>query len=383
MYSYWRRITIDNAKVGEDDADFAFLFNSTLADLATVGNGGRVENTDASGGASGALTVPADLVFAAQADGSGKYDFEVEKYDAATGELIAWVQSGVSSATDTVLYLIYGDKEVTTTQENVPGTWDTNFKGLWHLAETSGAHHDSTSEGNDSTAMSVATQGSAVGKVDGADEFDGDADYIGLGDIDSGLFDGVNDLLTIEAWINGDSLTGNHTIISKFDFLPSSHRTTFWFYIDDGELLVRVYKTDDPTQGIDFVTDTASLGAGALHHVVVAIDLGNTNSEMEFYANGQSEAATRTVGGTPPTVFGENTAPVEIGALHNHSVLAPHCVSFDGVIDEVRLSKSVRSANYTTTCYNNQNSPATFYGVSEPDRVRPVDTTSLPNLMIA
>jgi hypothetical protein len=36
---------------------------------------------------------------------------------------------------------------------------------------------------------------------------------------------------------------------------------------------------------------------------------------------------------------------------------------FNGVIDEVRASNSVRSANWIATEYTNQNSPSTFYSI--------------------
>ncbi len=77
-YQYYREITIDHTKVPGDLIDFPFPFNTTDADLKTVANGGKMENA-ASGGASGSVTVPADLVFSPNQDGSDPYDFEVEK----------------------------------------------------------------------------------------------------------------------------------------------------------------------------------------------------------------------------------------------------------------------------------------------------------------
>ena len=100
-YTYYREITIDPNNVPGDLTDFPFLFNTSHADLKTVANGGKIENT-ASGGASGSLTIPADLVFSPSQDGSDPYDFEVEKYDPATGELIAHVRiPSLSSSADT------------------------------------------------------------------------------------------------------------------------------------------------------------------------------------------------------------------------------------------------------------------------------------------
>ena len=66
-----------------------------------------------------------------------KLKWEVEKYDGTTGNLIAWVKiPSVSSSTDTVFYLMYGDSAINTNQSDPPNTWDSNFKGVWHMGET-------------------------------------------------------------------------------------------------------------------------------------------------------------------------------------------------------------------------------------------------------
>src|SRR5690606_13283911 len=42
---------------------------------------------------------------------------------------------------------------------------------------------------------------------------------------------------------------------------------------------------------------------------------------------------------------------------------------FNGIMDEVRLSNVIRSADWIATEYNNQNSPGTFYTVSSAPKV--------------
>ena len=49
---------------------------------------------------------------------------------------------------------------------------------------------------------------------------------------------------------------------------------------------------------------------------------------------------------------------------------------FDGTIDEVRVSNSIRSAGWVLTEYNNQNSPSTFYSVSSESGLAPVELES-------
>ena len=68
--------------------------------------------------------------------GVTKLKWQVEKYDGTTGNLIAWVKiPSVSSSSDTVFYLFYGDSSINTDQSDPPNTWDANFKGVWSSEE--------------------------------------------------------------------------------------------------------------------------------------------------------------------------------------------------------------------------------------------------------
>ena len=97
-YSHYASVTIQNGKVADDHANFTIPVYGTFdgtggeADLRTTANGGNIQNTDAAGGANGATTVPADFVFSPNTNGSSPYNFEIEKYNATTGEIVAWVE---------------------------------------------------------------------------------------------------------------------------------------------------------------------------------------------------------------------------------------------------------------------------------------------------
>ena len=142
-YSKYASITIDNTKVSgsSDLTNFPVLISGTYdgtggePDIRTSANGGDVENT-ASGGASGSYTIPADLVFSPNTDGSSPYDFEIEKYDASTGEIIAWVEiPTLDYDDDTVLYMVYGDSGVTTSQEDVAAITEIDKEKIKYIAK--------------------------------------------------------------------------------------------------------------------------------------------------------------------------------------------------------------------------------------------------------
>jgi hypothetical protein len=85
------------------------------------------------------------------------------------------------------------------------------------------------------------------------------------------------------------------------------------------------------------------------YHVVGTYD----GTNMLLYINGEVQTDTNTTTG-----IYDNSEPVTIGRFDNNN---NYCL--DGAIDEVRISNMARSGDWITTCYNNQNSPSTFYDV--------------------
>jgi len=320
-YGYYKQITIDHSRVAGDLTNYPLLFSVTDANLKTVANGGHIQHT-ASGGASGSLTVPADLVFSPNADGSSKYDFEVEKYDATTGELVAHVRiPSVSSSSDTTFYLVYGNSSLTTSQENVAGTWDANFIGVFHLGEGAGSPAYN-SVGGSGTYVSLPTQ--ATGKIGFGQQLDGTNDYI-----NSGIAQTAN--YTFEAWVRPDVTTGQKIFGSytggnyvQVPFYPNGYVTTF-------------------VSG--YISGSVAISAGVWSYCVGT----KSGSSIVTYVNTSSN--TGSTANSPGNSF------IQIGARGDNGD------KYDGTLDEVRISNTARTANYITTCYNNQSSPSTFYSV--------------------
>ena len=118
-------MTIDHTKVPSTQSNFTVLVSLTDPALKTVANGGHVANANGY-----------DIGFYADSGGTTKLKWQVEKYDGTTGNLIAWVKiPSVSSSTDTVFYLMYGDSSINTDQSDPPNTWDSNFKAVWHMGD--------------------------------------------------------------------------------------------------------------------------------------------------------------------------------------------------------------------------------------------------------
>jgi hypothetical protein len=129
-------------------------------------------------------------------DGITKLPREIEKWDSSTGTLVAWVKVPfLSSYAPTIIYLYYGNPNASET--NSYNVWDSNFKGVWHLKETSGTHYDSSSNGNNGTPYNGVVQGTTA-KIAGGDSFDGSDDYIEIPHSDSLNISGA---VSMEAWV--------------------------------------------------------------------------------------------------------------------------------------------------------------------------------------
>lgn len=106
---------------------------------------------------------------------------------------------------------MYYANESASDGQDVQNTWDSNYKGIWHLHETSGEHFDSSFNNN-----TGAPQNSPVmdyeGKIDGADDLDGSNDYINCGNDDSLE---LSDDFSISAWINPASSQAIKGILAK------------------------------------------------------------------------------------------------------------------------------------------------------------------------
>jgi hypothetical protein len=325
-------ITIDHARVSGSAglSDFPLLFSVTDANLRYTANGGSAGKVDGS-----------DILFTA-ADGVSKLHHEVEFYDPVTGALTAWVRvPSLSSTVDTRLYVYYGNASAAS-QQNGAGVWDSQFRGVWHLSSGVGtAIPDSTAHANHGAKPSAAAPAAASGKIGGAQNFDGVADVITVPDSNS--LDLASDL-TISAWIKADAWANDYgdAILNKEgnyglrsgDSAASQFDLLWW----PGSGAIRIVRATPPS-------------AGVWHHVVAQV---SANDAHRLYVDGVLVASSPS-----------NWYPNPRNFSYNLTIGGSFDPSFDGSLDEVRLSSSVRSQDWIVTEFRNQNSPDTFYSVGE------------------
>jgi Concanavalin A-like lectin/glucanases superfamily/Domain of unknown function (DUF2341) len=332
-------MTIDHTKVPSTQSNFTVLVSVTDPALKTVANGGHVANANGY-----------DIGFYADSGGTTKLKWEIEKYDGTTGSLIAWVKiPSVSSSTDTVFYLMYGDSSINTNQSDPPNTWDSNFKAVWHMGNGSTLSlNDSTSNGRN--LANVGATGATSGKISGgAGPFNGTSQCLKTV---SAINLGTNKV-TLSAWVNITGYTNsNFAALAQF-------ASTNWYFNNNS---FSSTPNEAGTWGV-WAAGNGGLHNGGkftrpsagVHHVVFTYDttLGAALN-VKAYVDGAAQTITQS--------FSDNTASANFGNYILHLMAQSDETVFwpATYLDEVRLSSSVRSAAWITTEYNNQSSPGTF-----------------------
>lgn len=302
---YRKEIVISHSQVPADQTGFPVLATTTDSDLAAR-----------------ARPDGYDILFT-DSSGTTTLDFQREYYASSTGQFIAWVQADISSTTDTVLYMYYGNSNNTADYSTSTGVWDSGYRGVWHLGETvvdessqTGAHLDSTSNGLNADQYG---NNEITAKAYRGQEFDGINDYIDIGNTGSN----VN---TVSFWIKAGNLTdevmdfdgGGHTI-----FLSSGKASTTGFL--------------NPTIYIDGAATTT------------------IDTNWHYL--------------TVTTATGFSASNLRIGRIGSGY--------FSGLMDELRISNAARSADWIRTEYDNQKSVAAFLALNSQESVNSMYQTLL------
>jgi len=244
------------------------------------------------------------------------------------------------AASDTVIYIHYGNSIVTTPTENPTGVWDASYAAVWHEHDD---FLDSTSNNNDGTNFGSAN---ATGQVADGQSFDGTDDYIFVG---SGA--SIDDVFagggTAEAWINpaGWGESGYGRVFNK------GHDGGWSFFVDDTDGNDSLSFLHGTSLGRGhWITDDFTINLSAWQHVAVTYDKGSTANDPTLYIDGVSVNVTE---------FNTPTGTLDSDAVRNMLIGNRPATdrTFDGILDELRVSDTARSACWIDANYDNQNDP--------------------------
>lgn len=287
--------------------------------------------------------------------GQTKLNHEIENYTSGTGELEAWIKvPTLSSTTDTVLYIYYGNPAATN-QQNATAVWDSNYLAVYHLGQVPTASIlDSTTLANNGTTHNLVSGDSIAGQIDGALNFNTNK-YIDVGT--GGTVKGSTQY-TVSAWFNVTAFTAANKmqIYSECTNVSGTTRVNFGLTATNPGQITLNGRDLDANGLTTFITNSTTLSTATWYYASAVYDSTSTTNNMHLMLNGTDQTASLSKNTISNTTPGGAT---EIGG---------HCAeggspteNWNGKIDELRVSNTARSGGWNQTEYNNMNSPSTFY----------------------
>ncbi|MEO8706847.1 MAG: LamG-like jellyroll fold domain-containing protein [Kofleriaceae bacterium] len=326
-----KQLSIDDTKV--TGAQTAFPVWIVVADAAGLG--------------ARALADGSDLYFTLP-DGT-PLEWERVAWDQPSGHLEAWVRLDLADTTRTDFELRYGDPGPAHAP-NAAQVWTNGFAAVWHLDQLAATTPDAAGE-RAGTAVGINTANKVPGTLAGGVEFAGANQEITFANPITG--GGAH---TFSAWVKvAAPANGFSSILTLGNPMGNQAR---WWHTNFPDVSLGFFGGDWTTSGVNID------GAGpTLMHWV--FDPGTDRSQL--FRNGQL-VGTSPVHGNAKNTQGATghiaNAPLPFGPGGN----APNPLA--GVLDEVRIATTVRTAGWIATEHANQSSPATFYTVG-PDQAAP------------
>jgi hypothetical protein len=317
------------------------LFSLTDPSLQATSFGGSVGKPDGT-----------DILFTAS-DGVTKLNHEIESYNAATGQLAAWVNlPALSGTADTVIYVYFGNAAASD-QQNKAGVWDSNFAGVWHMSDNAASTTvaDSTQNSGTATAHASTNSRTATGQIGGALIFDGVSDYVTAPKA-TAIDIPNNTPVTTEAWVNVSAFTSPSQVLGYILGKGYNNGAEAYFLRiqnDSSGLSLKAGMVNSSTFAASW--PISSWNPGEWHHVVSSWDGSGWNIFFDGVLKAQFATGNGPLKlGLPLTMGGESIGGVIAGLLA--------CS-----LDEVRISTTARSSSWIATEYNNQRYPTKFYTV--------------------
>jgi len=335
-WAYRKKITIHSFQVAANLSDFPVLVSyASESDLANDAQ----NNGD-------------DILFTA-ADETTKLSHEIEKFNGATGELVAWVKiPSLSSTTNTEIYMYYGNPG-TSNQENAADVWSNGYEAVYHVHDDfqdSTGNHNATNNGSQDITGKIA---------DGQD-------FIPVDEIQAGSWGVSGSDITIQSWVNPDDFDQDDPrVVSKAQNAQTGEQDhVFMLGLGgSGERYVRgriKTGTSDSSGTSTITASTDPLTTTTWQLIALSYD----GSNMRLFKNGAQVTSTSKTGN-----LRQNAWAISIG--NNPGKNDTGSYSWDGKLDETRISSVARSEDWLTTEYNNQNSPASFYTTGSEEAAPP------------
>jgi len=279
-------------------------------------------------------------------DGETECYVEIGKWDDANEVAWLWVKvPSVASGADTVLYLYYDSSHADNTARVgdpsdavVHNVWDSDFEFVSHMRDDPDTSHirDSTGNANDGTKAAAGDPTvTTSGKINDAQDFDGTGDYITLG---SHISLADETLWTLSFWAKS-----NDTGTALKAVLGDSVSDKFWVILRQGNY-VYLESAAGTVLTIPEISDFSEW-----HHFVFTIPGLNL---VDTYIDGSFLVQ---------DAWGD--CSLECDYIGRTSASASY--DWNGLIDEVRISSSARSAAWIKASHESEIDDLLDFGSEE------------------
>jgi predicted glutamine amidotransferase len=242
-------------------------------------------------------------------------------------------------------------------------------------------HFDSTANNNDGTAYNGVVI-SAEGKINGGDLFDGVNDYVSVNDSSTLDGDGNWAQLSIELWVKTDVATPSGQRILRKGPSSGSDLNSYQVGFQSasmpvpGALYFDVWHGGAVTTYYEVDARSNLLTAGTWYHVVGVYD---TAVGSKIYINGAEVVVTTVQGTATGNVGGSPAQPLFIGCRWSGAYPTGNVANFfKGTLDETRISRVARSADWIAASFKNQNDPSHFSSVGTEEGGQPTTMRITP-----
>jgi hypothetical protein len=343
-YGFERDITIDYTKVsgGTDLYNFPVLVSLSGQNYLKSSPAGPIMNGNGY-----------DIIFTD--DNHNKLDHQIEYYNGTNGDLIAWVRiPALSTSSNTIIKMLYGNSQVTT-NPSVTTVWDSHYKGVWHLDNSS--LNDFTSFAISGTPYNTPTY--PAGQISTSIGLNGTNQYVEVINDPAINFNGN---ITVSAWVYMAASGRDQKIAGNQN--NSSGGYKFGIYTNN-KVEFEIRNSSNVASLNRNEPGGTVLGTGQWYYLA-GISSDVLDSIMTF-VNGVPERPFKKTG-----ILGTASNTLTVGKEPFQS-----SYYFSGRFDELRISDKVRSNGWMRTEYNNQSSPSTFYSIGTE-----ISLTDLPSASI-
>jgi len=256
-------------------------------------------------------------------DETAVLNYEIERWNPA-GSSYVWVQVDVLATNRNCIWAYYGNPAAAVAPAPYTtngATWDSTFVGVWHMSQTNAL--DSTANRNNGTALGTVTN--ATGYIGTAQAFSG-ASPSGIQIPTSASFDGITNAVTLSAWAYLRA-SGNYPMI----WTRGADRLELRFNAGTRRLEMRS-------------PDTITAGAGDANALSNWCYVAGTFSDPLNTAYLYVNARPIMTNSAANSAMNHAGYPVYLGRRSDGYYL-------DGILDEIRAEKVVRSTNWIWACY--------------------------------